>query len=232
MNQLKQNSKSRKLTNIVPHMITVLEQLEERIKKLELNEVVQPVIHDPIINEVEVEIEKEHVIEPEIVNPMIAELTNKLSELSNDNVILNDEIQTLTEIENEEDDDDVSVCTDACREILTEAELIQAGRWKVDSELCNGCIKVNTKTYQKEKQMREKERAKQLKMVKEKQKDLIKMDQALLATRLKNLKKNRPEDYGIDNTKQQQMKEELRRLADAYQKGESTNSQFKISMYL
>lgn len=230
MNQLKQNSKSRKLTNIVPHMITVLEQLEERIKKLELNEVVQPVIHDPIINEVE--IEKEHVIEPEIVNPMIAELTNKLSELSNDNVILNDEIQTLTEIENEEDDDDVSVCTDACREILTEAELIQAGRWKVDSELCNGCIKVNTKTYQKEKQMREKERAKQLKMVKEKQKDLIKMDQALLATRLKNLKKNRPEDYGIDNTKQQQMKEELRRLADAYQKGESTNSQFKISMYL
>jgi hypothetical protein len=229
MEHIKKNMKSRKITNIMPHIVTVLEQYEERIKSLELlNQSPPPVVPDEIINE------KEHIIQPEIVNPIIAELTSKMSQLANDSVILNDEIETLDNLENEEDDidDNQSVCTDVCREILTDAELIQAGRWKVDAEMCNGCVKVNAKSYQKEKVKNEKARAKQLKAVKEKQKELIKLDQAALATRLKNLKKGRPEDYGIDNDKQQQMKEELQRLADAYQKGEKTDSQFRIQMFL
>jgi hypothetical protein len=254
MEELRNNIRSKKASNVSPHILSVLEEHADRIIRLEAlillnrtSEILtiespqQPVVKDDIEiieevidNEIEID-ELEHIIEPEIINPLIAELNEKLSQLANENVILNDEIDTLGNIEDEMDDtmsDNQSVCTEACREMLADADIVKCGKWRVNDEMCNGCIKVNAKSYRKEKKIMDKQRAKELKEVKEKQKQLIKIEQRTLATRLKNIKKSRPEDYGIDTTKQEQMKAELRKLADAYQKGESTNSNFRIQMYL
>lgn len=192
------------------------------------------------VKEIEQELEavKDEPVEPELPNPLIAELASKLSDLANQNITLGDELRTLERLEDEEDifdmsiSDTESVCTDACRELLKDADIVQCGTWDVEKEMCGGCIKLNAKAYAKEKKKIEKERNKQLKLIKQKQKDLIKMEQKQLSIRLKNLKKNRPEDYGIEKDAQSEMKEELRKLADAYQKGEKSNSNFKINMYL
>jgi hypothetical protein len=177
-------------------------------------------------------------VEPDLPNPLISELTDKLSDLTNQNIILGDEIRSIERLEDEDDDilsltDTESQCTDACAALLTEnADIMKVGSWKCEDELCNGCIKTRAKAFKKEKKEMEKKRAKELKEIKKRQKELIKEEQKQLSIRLKNLKKNRDENYGIDMTRQEQMKRELQKIADDYQKLGASNASFNVQLFV
>jgi hypothetical protein len=204
---------------------------------------------EPEIPDVEIPISIPDVEIPESLDPedfkpnvaLINEMTNKLADLSQQNTTLNDEIVTLQDLEDQEDvmdslSDTSSVCTEACKHLIKEIpvnDMVQMGTWKVESDSCKDCIKKRAKAYRKVKQQNEKDRAKQMKQIKQKQKELIKLDQKQLQIKLKNLKKGRPENYGLDDTmtKQDKMRDELRKIAKGYTDLDNT-TQFNIQMFV
>ena len=138
--------------------------------------------------------------------------------MSSEVVTLNDELVTLQNIADEEDEAESvaeSDCTEICREMLKEVspEVQRCGTWSVLDENCNSCVKTRAKAYKKAKKEIAKEQAAQQKKIKEAQKKLLKQEQKMLAQRLKNLKKGRDENYGIDYDHQAKMKAELRKIA-------------------
>lgn len=178
---------------------------------------------------------------PDEIDPIMVELQAKLCRMNNEADVLTMELETLREIEEAEDptdeaddDDDVSsVCTVDCREMIKtiRPEMERIGSWSVVEEQCDGCAKVQIKKYKAEKKRKEKERAKAQQAIKQKQKDLIKEEQRELAIKLKNIKKGRAENHGLDNNRQTQMREELRKLATDYQKLDNPGV-FNINMYV
>lgn len=251
MEQLIKNQNSRRASNIAPHVVSVLQEHSERLLKLEaMMKINNQQQQQPKEEEEELEIEipeppairntPEPEPEPEpSINPLIVELQSKLCRITNEADVLTMELNTLKELEDEEeteteiDEDNVSVCTVECREMIKEIkpEMQKIGSWTIDDQ-CDGCTKKKVKEYKIAKKKKEKERAKAQKAIKLKQQQLIKEEQAQLQKKLKNLKKGREEGYGLDEIKQQQLKEELRKLATDYSKIDNNNSHFSINMYV
>jgi hypothetical protein len=251
---------SRCANQVTPLIVKALESHSERLLKLEahmkicnkidIEPVIQPVIEpivEPVIQPViEPVIEPiiepviqpivEPVIEPIVESQLMRELQEKLRANRDESTVLNDELETLDDIVNGidcDDEDSESVCTEACKEILIEAKTndVQIGTWKLSEQNCNSCVKTQAKAYRKEKKRVDKERATKQKEIKAKQKEIIKEEQKALQTKLKNLKKGRDENYGIEINRQSEMKKELQKLATDYSSMDKTST-FNINMYI
>jgi hypothetical protein len=185
-----------------------------------------------------IEIDEPEEIVPDVINPLIVELQEKLCRITNEADVLTMELETLrdleeeTTIEDEDDDDASSVCTTDCKEMIKIArpELERIGSWQVDED-CKDCTKKKIKLYKNEKKKKDKERAKAQNAIKQKQKELIKAEQKELQMKLNNIKKGRAEEYGLDVNRQTQMRAELKKLASDYDSIDK-GSHFSINMYV
>ena len=156
----------------------------------------------------------EEIIEEE---NLLDSLLNTLSRIQDEASLVEEELKSIKELENqpeeEIEDDNMSInteCTDACREILENADesLIQ----HID---CKNCLKQKAKAYKKEKKRQEKERAKQAKAIKQKQKDLLLLEQKQIAMKLQHIRSGLNEVEIINNAKTR-INEDYNTLAQNY----------------
>lgn len=228
MELLEKNKNSKFAYSTIPTIIAILKDYEKRLTELELFN------KDEIIEEIKKVEVSTQTIEPVFVvdEVKLTYLNAEMLKLNNQEYAIDKDIKSLEDLEVSEDDV-ISVCTDISKQVIeTTPDLIKCGSWKVDDHTCNDCIKVQAKSYTKAKKQIEKERSAQLKLIKSKQKQLIKEEQKQLELKLKNIKKNRNENYGLNEDRQTMMKEEIKRISDEYSKTGKVNSTFNISMFV
>ena len=198
----------------MPDLVAPVEEAPTPPPRNDIEEVV------PVADVVEVMEPVEVVIDepsPE-ESAYLDELLNKLTSIQDEASLLESELMSIHQMEQEaehDDDDAVSVstaCTEACRELLEGLPPDQ-----VSSAQCNGCIKARAKAHKKEQKRIEKERAREAKKVKQKHKELLAMEEHDLAQRLRNLRSGMDEMYGvIDQDVKAGVIREVSALAAAY----------------
>lgn len=206
--RLRKLQNSKKASMSVPLAVRVLEEHNERLLRLEA--LVLENDHADVVYEEQVVPEEEDVItmqpeqepeqEPEPDNgAYLDELLQKLLEIQDEASLLEDELTSIKKAEEEPIEEDlVSECTEACVELLS-SEGVSSNLSKVE---CKSCIKTRAKMHKKEMKMKDKERAKEVKRIKLKQRELLIQEQYEVAQRLKNLKSGRSELFGMIDTGQ------------------------------
>jgi hypothetical protein len=205
-----------------------INQMSERLLKTEALVKIQPT-QEPEKQEVKepeppaVEPEQEA---PDIQSPLITELENRLRTSEVQSHTLD---STILDLDKDDEDDNETVATEEGLQLISETpELQQCGLWTVD-EMCNGCQKTGVKNYKKRKKQAEKDAKNERKEIVGKQKKLIEAEQLLLKKKLKDLKKGRTLDYSTEESRQDAMREELKKMSS---KGGGSNANFNISLYV
>jgi hypothetical protein len=211
-----------------------INQMSERLLKTEALVKIQPTqepekqeVKEPEVKEPEPPIVEPEQEAPDIQSPLITELENRLRTSEVQSHTLD---STILDLDKDDDDDDnMTVATEEGLQLISETpELQQCGLWTVD-EMCHGCQKTGVKNYQKRKKQAEKDAKNERKEVIGKQKKLIEAEQLLLKKKLKDLKKGRTLDYSNEESRQNAMRDELKKMCS---KGGGSSASFNINMYV
>lgn len=233
---------SKKSSMSMPLAVKLLEEHHERLLKLEalagfkaqpepepieeLPEVVIPKEpepkEEPVPELVPIQIPEEEVIVklPEEVieeENLLDSLLHTLARIQDEASLVEEELKSIKQMENEpeEIEDDCeslnTECTEACQEILDNAtEDIH-----IDHSECKNCMKAKAKAYKKEKKRQAKERAQQAKLIKQKEKDLLLLEQKEIAIKLSDLR-NGLNNVEVMNNVKNRITREYEELAQNY----------------
>jgi hypothetical protein len=119
------------------------------------------------------------------------ELLSTLNRIQDEASLVEEELKSIQEAnvndsEDTEIDDAISInteCTDACRELVNSSEVPTDHQFD-----CKACLKAKARAIKAERKKKDKQRLKHAKEMKEKQKNLLQVEQQEIATRLKSLR--------------------------------------------
>lgn len=159
-------------------------------------------------------------------SPELQELREKQAEAEKLSDQLDEDEEEETEI-----DDCISVCTEQAEmEMKTlHPDEVQVGKWSVSETTCKHCLKQQLKNFKKKKKDKEKDIKAKQKELKAKQKAVLEEEVRVIKQRIKNLEKGRDERAGIDTNKSEQLKNELRKLAN---NDDLDKSKINLNLYL
>jgi hypothetical protein len=172
---------------------------------------------------------KEKAREAEQLSLRLSELDEKFKKIDDDESLLE---QTI--VDEGGNSDNETTCTDDCRKLVEERfELGIIGKWTVDENCCKDCIKVQAKSYTKQKKERKKEALTKVKEVNSLQKDILTMEQESLRERISQLngvkEKSAKVRFGVDPKKNENLREALKKRIE---EGKGDTSPFQINMFL